>query len=42
MIQAILDNLRTYWIVHLLLLFYTGLLAWHAWTGNRKTSGVAD
>ena len=42
MIQAILDNLRTYWIVHLLLLAYTALLAWHAWTGNRKTSGVAD
>ena len=42
MIQAILDNLRTYWIVHLLLLLYTGLLAYHAWTGNRRTKGVAD
>ena len=42
MIQAILDNLQTYWIVHLLLLLYTGLLAYHAWTGNRKTKGVAD
>ena len=42
MIQAILDNLRTYWIVHLLLLLYTCLLAYHAWTGNRRTKGVAD
>ena len=42
MIQAILDNLQTYWIVHLLLLLYTGLLAYHAWTGNRRTKGVAD
>ncbi len=42
MIQAILDNLRTYWIVHLLLLVYTALLAYHAWSGNRKTHGVAD
>ena len=42
MIQAILDNLRTYWIVHLLLLAYTAMLAHHAWSGNRKTSGVAD
>ncbi|MCY4399612.1 MAG: sodium/solute symporter [Gemmatimonadetes bacterium] len=42
MIQAILDNLRTYWIVHTLLLGYTLLLAYHAWSGNRKTSGVAD
>lgn len=42
MIQAILDNLQTYWIVHLLLLLYTGLLAYHAWSGNRSTKGVAD
>ena len=42
LIQAILDNLRTYWIVHLLLLVYTALLAYHAWSGNRKTHGVAD
>ena len=42
MIQAILDNLRTYWIVHTLLLVYTALLAYHAWSGNRKTSGVTD
>ncbi len=42
MIQAILDNLRTYWIVHLLLALYTALLAYHAWSGNRSTKGVAD
>ncbi len=42
MIEAILDNLRTYWIVHLLLLAYTALLVHHAWTGNRETRGVAD
>lgn len=42
MLDAILDNLRTYWIVHLLLTIYTVLLAYHAWTGNRETKGVAD
>ena len=42
MIDAILDNLRTYWIVHLLLLAYTAVLAHHAWSGNRKTHGVTD
>ncbi len=42
MIEAILDNLREYWIVHLLLTLYTALLAHHAWTGNRKTRGVTD
>ena len=42
MIEAILDNLRTYWIVHLLLLGYTVVLAHHAWSGNRRTRGVAD
>ena len=42
MIDAILDNLRTYWIVHLLLLAYTAVLAHHAWSGNRRTHGVSD
>ena len=42
MIDAILDNLRTYWIVHVLLLAYTAVLAHHAWSGNRKTRGVTD
>ena len=41
-IEAILDNLRTYWIVHALLIVYTVLLAYHAWTGNKETKGVAD
>lgn len=42
MIDAILDSLRTYWPVHLLLLAYTGVLAYHAWAGHRKTRSVAD
>lgn len=42
MIQALADNLRTYWIVHLLLLAYTAILACHAWSGNRRTRGMAD
>ena len=42
MIGAILENLRTYWMVHALLSVYTVLLAYHAWTGNRETKGVAD
>lgn len=42
MIDAILDNLRTYWPVHLLLVAYTGVLAYHAWSGNRSTRSIAD
>lgn len=42
MIEAFLDNLRTYWILHLLLLAYTAVLAYHAWSGNRGTRGVTD
>lgn len=42
MIDAVLDNLRTYWMVHLLLAGYTLLLAYHAWEGNRGTRGVSD
>jgi len=42
MIGAIAENLRTYWMVHTLLAVYTVLLAYHAWTGNRETKGVAD
>jgi len=42
MISAIIDNLRTYWIVHLFLLAYTIVLAYHAWAGNRETKDVAD
>ena len=42
MIQAILANLREYWMVHTLLAIYTVVLAHHAWTGNRKTKGLSD
>lgn len=42
MIGAILANLRTYWPVHLLLLGYTLLLAWHAIAGHRRTRGLVD
>lgn len=42
MIDAVLANLRTYWMVHLLLTGYTLLLAYHAWEGNRGTKGVTD
>ncbi len=42
MIQAILANLQEFWLVHSLLLIYTVILAWHAWTGNRETAGLAD
>lgn len=40
--SALLENLREYWMVHSLLVAYTGMLAWHAWQGNRSTHGVAD
>lgn len=42
MIEAILANLREYWMVHSLLLLYTVMLAHHAWYGNRSTKGLAD
>ena len=42
MIDTVLSNLREYWMVHSLLLLYTFMLAHHAWTGNRKTKGLAD
>lgn len=42
MIEAVLANLRAYWPAHLLLLSYTGLLAYHAWQGNRSTRRLAD
>ena len=38
----IANSLREYWPVHLLLLFYTLVLAYHAWHGNRSTKGLAD
>jgi len=42
MIQAIVDNLRTYWMVHALLGLYTILLVRHALHGSRATKGLAD
>lgn len=40
--DAILQNLRDYWMVHALLTGYTVLLAYHAWEGNKGTKGVSD
>ena len=40
--SALLESLQTYWPVHLLLFGYAGLLAYHAWVGNRETRGLAD
>jgi SSS family transporter len=40
--EAVLVNLREYWMVHGLLAVYTAVLAWHAWTGHRETRGLAD
>lgn len=42
MIDAVLSNLRQYWMVHSLLALYTVMLAHHAWAGNRSTKGLAD
>jgi SSS family transporter len=42
MIDAVLSNLREYWMVHSLLVLYTIMLAHHAWTGRQKTKGIAD
>jgi len=42
MIDAVMTNLREYWMVHALLGIYTVMLAHHAWVGNRSTKGLAD
>ena len=42
MTEAILGNLREFWLVHSLLVIYTCVLVHHAWTGNKKTKGLAD
>lgn len=39
---ALLESLQTYWPLYLLLLGYSGMLAYHAWRGHRATRGVAD
>ncbi|MCG8606866.1 sodium/solute symporter [bacterium] len=38
----LINNLKEYWLVHLLLTLYTALLAYHAFKGNRETKGVVD
>ncbi|MFQ6114353.1 MAG: sodium/solute symporter [bacterium] len=40
--NELIANLREYWMVHILLVLYTGMLAYHAWKGNRQTKGLAD
>ena len=42
MIDAVLANLREYWMVHALLVLYTVMLAHHAWAGKRSTVGLSD
>lgn len=42
MIDAVLGNIREYWMVHSLLSLYTVVLAYEAWTGNRSTKDLAD
>jgi SSS family transporter len=42
MMDAIIANLREFWMVHALLAGYTLLLAYHAYEGNRGTKGVSD
>ena len=42
MIDAILNNLREYWLVHVLLALYTVMLAHHAWAGKRGTKSLTD
>ncbi len=40
--STLVGSLQEYWPVHLLLLFYTVVLAYHAWQGNKSTKGLAD
>lgn len=42
LLERILDSLRTYWPVHLLMLAYTAVLVHHALSGKRATKGLAD
>ncbi len=42
MIDAVLGNLREFWLVHALLAVYTVMLVHHAWSGNRSTKGITD
>ncbi len=40
--DEVLSNIQKYWMVYLLLILYTTMLAYHAWKGNQLTKGVAD
>ena len=40
--STLVRSFQEYWLVHLLLLFYTVVLAYHAWQGNKSTKGLAD
>ena len=40
--QALLDSLVEHWMVHVLLVLYTAMMAWHAYEGKRETKGLAD
>ena len=40
--NAVLDNLREFWLVHVMLVLYTVLLAYHAYAGQQQTKGLAD
>ena len=40
--SALIDSLREHWLVHVMLLGYTALMAYHAWKGNRETEGMTD
>ncbi len=42
MTDALVANVREFWLVHTLLLGYTLMLAHHAWTGNKSTRALAD
>lgn len=42
MMEAVLANLREYWMVHALLVVYTIMLAHHAWAGKKGTHGIVD
>ena len=42
MIEAVLANLREYWMVYTLLVLYSVMLAHHAWTGKKETKNLAD
>ncbi|MCH8126746.1 hypothetical protein IIC38_12410 [candidate division KSB1 bacterium] len=40
--SEIFAGFQKYWMVHLLLILYITMLAYHAWKGNRQTKDVTD